>query len=379
MKPIKIVYTLILCTLLCNSCKKKDLPDQDFIDFALNVVQQIKYENEIPIVNAFDYDAFEKRVLKGVDIPKKDRERASEFIRENANPVKSILESVVSGADFHFVKFYRKDNEPHLIFRTYLNGGVSLEDWLLGVEDGQIVIYDAFAVVSGIHWSDDCRQKLCNYLGLYTEEVVNINKLIDINYLISNESYDVADSLLYWIMPQMHDNMYARTIELNLSSLNKPYETLQRLADEFIQTFPDEKRICAFYLMQGSIQHGLVDETIKHIYTLIDSTGDDPIYYLYQAWAFQQANANHYALQVLDSAINYMPHIFDLYLNKIDIYYSDYDYQECVDILYHIDSLFTPVDEDIQFFRENYGLLNEYEPFNKWAEEKAKTNKRRHS
>jgi hypothetical protein len=364
---------------LCSSCGRKDLPDQDFIDFALNVVQQIKYENEIPIINAFDYNEFEKRVLNGVDIPKKDRDRASEFIKENTGPAKSILESVVNGADFHFVKFYRKDNEPHLIFRTYLNGGVSLEDWLLGVKDDQIVIYDAFAIVSGINWSDDCRQKLCNYLGLYTEEVVNINKLIDINYLISNDGYEEADSLLYWVMPQMQQNMYARTIELNLSSLNKPYEKLQTLADEFIKTFPDEKRICTFYLMQGSIQYGLVDETIKHIYTLIDLTGDDPIYYLYQSWAFQQANANHYALQTLDSAIHYMPHIFDLYLNKLNIYYSDYNYQECVKLLYQIDSVFMPVDEDINFFRLNYSRLNEYKPFNKWIEEKEKTSKRKHS
>jgi hypothetical protein len=376
MKIIKTVSIFIIAAILFYSCGEKDLPDQDFIDFAKNIEQQINYENEIPIVNAFDYNEFEKRVLTGVDMSKNDMDRASEFIRGYTNPAKSILELVTGGANFRFIKFYRKNNEPHVIFRTYLNRGVSLEDWQLGVEDGKIMVYDAFAIVSGINWSDDCRQNLCNYLGLYTEEIINTNQLININYLVSEEDYNTADSLLYWVMPQMQENMYARTIEMRLSSLNRSYEDVQMLADKFTKTFPNEERISTFYLMQSSIRHGLIDETIKHIYTLIDLVGDDPVYYVYQSWVYQEANANQYALQALDSAIQYMPHIIDLYLNKISIYYLDYNYEKCVDILYRMDALFVPEEEDVSFFKTNYPLLNDYKPFNTWVEEKEKTNKK---
>jgi hypothetical protein len=368
----KTVLSWILCTVLFFSCKEKDLSDKEYIDFARNIERQINHENEILLTNAFDYDEFEKRVLAGLDLSRKEKEQASEFIRENMNPAKSLLELVINGADFHFVKFYRKDNKPHLIFRTYFHGGVSIEDWLLEVKDGEIIIYDAFEIISGIYWSDDYRQQLCNHLKLYTEEVININKLIDVNYLVSNDDYTLADSLLYWIMPQMQDNMYARTMELNLSSWNKSYEDMQTLASEFVKTFPDEKRIATFYLMQSSIYHGLADETINHIYTLIDLIGDDPVYYLHQTWAFQHANANQDALQTLDSAIRYMPHVFDLYLNKIDIYYSDCDYQQCVNLLYQVDSMFTSEEGDASFFKTSYPLLNEYKPFRQWLETKEK-------
>ena len=356
------------------SCGKKDLPDEDFIDFAREIVREINNGNEIPIVNAFDYNEFEKRVTTGIDINKKQKKNVSEFIRENTNPAMSILESVANGADFRFINFYRKENEPHLIFRTYLNGGVSLEDWVLGVKDGQIFIYDAFVIVSGINWSDDCRQKLCNHLGILTDETVNINKLIEVNYLIANGDYDEADSILYWIMPQMENNLYARTMEMNLYSVSLPYEDMKVLTDEFEKTFPNEKRISVFYLMQNSIYNGLADETLKHIYSLIKMIGDDPIYYVYQAWSFQQANADILALEMLDSAITYLPHVFDFYLNKLDVYYFDYDYQSCVDLLYQIDTLFTPEDEDIEFFKTNYEQLNEYEPFNKWIKSKEERN-----
>ena len=374
MEKYKLFCLFILFVVGLSSCREKELSDEDFINFARNIEKQMSNENEIPIITAFDYDEFEKRVLAGVDIPKKEKYKVSDFIRENVNPAMSILEMVMNGANFHFVNFYRKNNEPHIVFRTYFNGGVSLEEWVLGVKNGQIFIYDAFVIVSGIHWSDDCRQKLYNYLGIFTEEVMTINQLIEVNYLISNDNYAMADSLLYWIMPQMQNNMYARTIEMNLASLSKPYQNMQMLASEFEKTFPKEQRISVFYLMQSSIRHGLIDETTQHIYKLIDLLGDDPIYYVYQAWSFQQANVVQYALQMLDSAVHYMPYIFDLYLNKMDVYYSDSNYQACVDLLYQIDSLYVSHEEDVEFFQTNYTQLNQYEPFQIWKQSKGKTN-----
>jgi hypothetical protein len=172
-------------------------------------------------------------------------------------------------------------------------------------------------------------------------------------------------------MPQMQNNLYARTMELNLYWQSKPYEEIQMLAKNFIKTFPNEKRISAFYLMKSSIQHGLADETMKHIYTLIDLIGDDPVYYLYQSESFQYANANAHALQMLDSAICYMPYVIDLYSKKLDIYYSNLDYQACVHILHQIDTLCVLEDEDLTFFQTNYPKLNEYAPFNEWLRSKS--------
>ena len=370
MKKYKLLCLLILGIVWFHSCGEKDLSDESFIEFALEVEKQImNYENETPIANAFDYEEFEKFVLAGVDISQKDKNRVSEFIKKHTNPAMSILESVVNGADFRFVKFYRKNNVPHVIFRTYFHGSVSLEDWTLGMKKGQIRIYDAFAIVSGINWSDDCRQKLCNYLGIFTDEILNINKLIEINYLLANGDYAMADSMLYWVMPQMQNNLYARTIELNLSTQNKSYEEVQMLAKEFVKTFPNQQQISAFYLMQSSIQHGLADETLNHIYTLIDLLGDDPIYYVYQSWAFREARSPDYELQMLDSAIHYMPYVFDLYLNKLEVYYSNYNYSACVDLLYQMDSIFeSGGEEELEFFQTNYPKLKEYAPFNEWLQ-----------
>ena len=367
MKTIKYFFFFVLCIVL-TSCKEKDLPDEDFIDFANTIVQQLAFDDATPAINAFDYDEFEKRILANMNLSSEEKKQASDFIRNAENPITSLLESVRNGADIRFTKFYRKDAEPHIIFRIYSNGMVSIADWTLGVKKGEVRIFDAFLVELGIYWSDDYRQRLYNHLQIYTDEVININKLIETNYLISKEEYQQADSLLYWLMPQMQDNLYARTMELRLASFDKKYDDVQTMTEQFDKSFPQHKATSTYYLMQSAIQQGIVDETIQHIYTLIDSLGDDPIYYLYQAWAFQSSNSFKFALEYMDSVMLYIPGNIGLYLNKMDIYYYDSDYENCVNLLYHIDSLFSRSDNDVIFFSESYPLLKEYKPFIEWTE-----------
>ena len=194
----------------------------------------------------------------------------------------------------------------------------------------------------------------------------------NLNYYISNNDYSLADSIYSWIIPQMAHNLYARTMGLNLASMAKPYEEVQRLAADFSKTFPHETRIANFYLMQSAIYHGLADELINHIHELIAELGDDPIYYLYQSWAFQQADDKLLALQALDSAITYLPSIFDLYINKLDLYYDLKKHADCINMLYRIDYLFEPDEEDVAFMKTHYpDLLNE-KNFAEWANSRNK-------
>ncbi|MDR1459808.1 MAG: hypothetical protein LBI60_06310, partial [Bacteroidales bacterium] len=68
-----------------------------------------------------------------------------------------------------------------------------------------------------------------------------------------------------------------------------------------------------------------------------------------------------------------------LYMNKLNIYYTDYDYQQCMDLFYRMDSVFVFMDEDFSFFRMSFPLLEDYKPFNSWVEEKEKPDKQKNS
>lgn len=372
MKKIKIIMLIVGYFSLFVACKEKDLPDQSYIDFAKKIERELSQNNGLSLSMAFDYDMFEKRVFEGMNLSAKEKKEAQRLIRENTNPSKRILDIVYNGGDFYFVKFYRKNGKPHTIFRTYYNGGISLEDWELGVKEKQVRVYDAFAIISGIHWSEDSRQRIYNQLNVFSDETANINTLIEVNYYLSNDDYRTADSIYAQVIPQMKHNMYARTMGLNLASIAKSYEEVQTLAADFSNIFPDEDRISAFYLMQSAIHHGLIEESIAHIKELIAIVGDDPIYYVYQSWAFQQANENQFALESLDSAITYLPSIFDLYINKLDLYYDMKNYSECIHWLYRIDSLFEPNEEDAAFIKIHYPDLLHEKKFAEWEEKKNK-------
>ena len=255
-------------------------------------------------------------------------------------PGNTIVEAVINGADFHFVKFYRdENNQPKLVFRIYFNGGIVIEEWEVKAKKEQIVIQDVFSIVSGIKWSEDYRQRLNNYFNIVTEDVVNINRLIQVNMLVANEDYQIADSLLSYVLPSMQNYLYARVMEMNLASVLKDYEYVKDKANQFVKDFPSEERIAIFYSLQSAIGNGLIEEVNQHIEKLSIIVGNDPIYYVYRSWAFQRVEAYDYALQALDSVIANIPSLFDLYIEKMDIYYIQEQYDQLVKVLQFIDTL----------------------------------------
>lgn len=105
--------------------------------------------------------------------------------------------------------------------------------------------------------------------------------------------------------------------------------------------------------MQSAIQLGLTDKLSQHIDNLTNTLGNDPIYFVYQSWTYQRAGQLEMALQTLDSAIAYMPQVYDLYHNQLDIYYETARYDDFVKLLYRIDTLFAPTGEDVPFLKKH--------------------------
>ncbi|MBO4582033.1 MAG: hypothetical protein J5701_07105 [Bacteroidales bacterium] len=373
---LKSIFLLLTCVACLWSCNKKDLSDDAYINFAKQLEQAIITGNINEILTAFDTEAFLTAVTSGLELDEAQLNTAREYIQNYWNPAQLKIDNVNSGADFRFIKFYRTDQgEPRAVFRTYFNGSIAIEDFELFHTKDNIKIKDAFAVISGIKWSDDFRQQICNHLNIINEDVNHINKLILVNRAIYEEQLEQADSLLFYLLPSMQNYAYARIMELNLACLQYEYDHVQTLATSFLKDFPQYKSTAAFYLMQSALRNGLVDETNTHIATLISLLGDDPIYYVYSAWAYQNADAYDYALQSLDSAINYLPGMFDLYIDKMDIYYTLHQYDKLTDILYLIDERFYAGQEDVSYFRKRYPSAEKNENFARWIQNRQQNAK----
>lgn len=369
----KQIIFIICCMLLANmfyACKNKDVSDDKYIEFAKQIEQNIIEGNPEFLNQAFDYQIFYGYVLENMDLNKMQKAEAESYIKNNLRPGNTIVEAVINGADFHFVKFYRdENNQPKLVFRIYFNGGIVIEEWEVKAKKEQIVIQDVFSIVSGIKWSEDYRQRLNNYFNIVTEDVVNINRLIQVNMLVANEDYQIADSLLSYVLPSMQNYLYARVMEMNLASVLKDYEYVKDKANQFVKDFPSEERIAIFYSLQSAIGNGLIEEVNQHIEKLSIIVGNDPIYYVYRSWAFQRVEAYDYALQALDSVIANIPSLFDLYIEKMDIYYIQEQYDQLVKVLQFIDTLFIPNESDIDYFSKRYPKIVQNESFKIWKDQ----------
>ncbi|HOR82598.1 MAG TPA: hypothetical protein PLF32_08075 [Bacteroidales bacterium] len=368
MKKFTLIFLLSLtCSILLITCRQnKNVSDEEYLAFIDNVFKEI-YDGRTALLNAsVDYEEFAKRILaEGNDF---DKKKLIEFLQTYFKLGSMMADQIMDGADIRMIKFYRQDNVAHAIIRTYYNGGISVEDWELEKKDDIIMINDAFAIVSGIYWSDDWRTKAANQFSVVDDDVLLNYKLIEINELISVGAYEEADSSFFWVEQAIKNNLYGRTMKLNLASLSKSYEEVVAMSNAFLKSFPEQKNIAEFYQMQSAIQLGLTDKLSQHIDNLTNTLGNDPIYFVYQSWTYQRAGQLEMALQTLDSAIAYMPQVYDLYHNQLDIYYETARYDDFVKLLYRIDTFFAPTGEDVPFFEKTYPKLLKNKDFNTWKE-----------
>jgi tetratricopeptide (TPR) repeat protein len=365
------IIIIILCVLLCACKQNKSFSDDEYLAFINQLMQDLYQENPHSINQSVNIDAFAERILEKE--PAFDKKKLTQFLQTHFKPGNTMLEFITEGADIRFIRFYRQNDTAHAVFRTYYNGGISVEDWEFGQKDGQITINDAFSVVSGIHWSDDWHIKACNNFNIVTDYTILIDQLMEINAMISKGEYEKADSAFFWIEQACKNNLYGRTMQLNLTSLHLSYAEMQEVALNFLKTFPQHKHISEFYLLQSAIVNGLSDKVDQHVANLNPLLGNDPIYFVYQSWALNHAKRLDESLQMLDSAILYMPQVYDFYHNKLDLYYETGKYTELIKQLYSIDSIFAPTDKDVPFFENNYPELRKMKEFNEWKSNRLLT------
>ncbi|MDR1792291.1 MAG: hypothetical protein LBR36_02455 [Bacteroidales bacterium] len=369
-------YMVVIFTIgfVFVSCCKKDLSDDQYIAFAQQIEQDLNQGNDSLLKNSFDTNTFKERILAGVDENEQKNPKLDKILQNPPIYFSKISNSIENGADFRFLRFYRDaEKKPHAIFQTYgSDGSIALEDWYLKAEKGQVKICDIFDLISGIFWSDESRYQICSSLGLFTDNFLKNNNLINAGLLISEAKYKKADSILQPILKKEPNNLYARTIELNLMSNSKTYEQTHALAEQFIKDFPAQKRTATFYLLQSSIRHGLVDESIEHINTLRELLGETPLWNTYLAFSYQSANEFDYALQYLDSAIAQMPN-YSLYMSKLDVAYSAENYAKCMEAIMQSDALYSTDNADIIRYKQAYPKLSQSIDFQQW--ETTLTNK----
>lgn len=366
------IASALLFSLALSGCthRAKVLTKDEYMSFVGEIMESAYQEvpNLEVFNNAFDKKAFADKILKFGDIPKSYKKNLLAYIDDYFKPGDDMIEKVKDGADYQLLKFYIKNDTAHVMFRIY-TGNIAIEDWALAVHKKQIFVNDIFTAISGLSLSYEWNMNACSYFSIYSDCFLINKKLIDINAFVADEQFSKADSVFNLIDQATTNNIYAKTLKMNLIHKNQTLDSLKKYCKHFLKIFPEHKETAIFYCLQSAVNQGNIGEVEKYCDTLEKITGSDPLFFLYYAWTYKAANDYPSSLKMLDSLTSHIPTIYFFYNYKLDLYYAMKDVEGFVNQLNEIDKLFESSENDVPFYENTYPDMKTQSAFIEWKKQ----------
>jgi tetratricopeptide (TPR) repeat protein len=330
MKIIKISPGLFILILLmffsCNSKNKekqtsdKVVPDSVTVTvFARQIQSSVNDCDPDFYNNAFD-KAYIKNLISQNSIvySSMDIDFGKKFFENNFKIGDFSVSVVEKGGDFRFVRYYKKEGQHHVVFRTYQDYGMTIDDFVVDTVKGQLKIKDGFIYNLSTSFSNNvCYNVLFEVMNKTNPESATKN-ILDANTLLKNGKSKEAKLLLLKNKELLKEYPYYRQLYIqSIYESDKPHfvANLEQLRTDGF----DERSVMLHKLLFYS-NSGMVAETEKTINQLIEETGDDPIYLIFFGKANFYAGNYSDALFCYNEAEKGMPLIWDLWYGKLECY-----------------------------------------------------------
>ncbi|MBP1672535.1 MAG: hypothetical protein H6Q25_350 [Bacteroidetes bacterium] len=316
--------------LAVTSCKKTNQQNSDkitldslhIIDFALQIEQSILNGDTATYINAFDKEYLKKKLqdnsiaFSSLDAP------VGKFYFENyfIRIATAATTAIDNSGDFHFIKYYIKDGEHHIVMRTYRDYSIVINDWIVGLVDNQIKIQDGFLYNNSSTLSND----LIYYLHYNVMEITNPDgatpKLAKANGLLASGKEKEALKILEKNKPFL--KQYPQFWQIYIPALYendvKNYITnLEKLKEEGI----DHRCILLNKLLFYS-NNGNSKASQEIIEAMIPLTGDDPIYLFLFGKALSVEEDYKNAIICFENLETGLPLFWDIWCEKLNCYYQ---------------------------------------------------------
>jgi len=328
MKIINVSFRLLILLVLfsCNSKNKENqtsnkvVPDSVSVTlFARQIQSSVTNCDPAFYNNAFD-KAFIKNIISKNSIvySSMDTDFGKDFFEKNFQMGDFSVSAIDNGGDFKFVSYYKKDGKHHVVFRTYQDFGMKIDDFVVDSVKGKLKIKDGFIYNLSTSFSNSvCYNVLFEVMNKTNPEGAT-KIILDASTLLQNGKSKDAKLLLLKNKELLKEYPYYWQFYIqSIYECDKPHfvSDLEKLrADGF-----DERSIMLHELLFYS-NSGMVEETKEIVSQLITETGDDPIYLLFFG------KANFYAGNYIDALFCYneaekgMPLIWDLWYGKLECY-----------------------------------------------------------
>ena len=324
-----IVLTICLLGLIgLQSChhKEKNTPtiepvalnEQTVTAFARDIADKIVHEHADALNNAFDEEYIRQLVSENSIVYSGfDVDGGKEYFEKCLHIGDQAVKAVSNGGDFTFVKYYAKDQDHHIVFRTYDDFNLNFMDFVVDTVQGVLKIKDGFIYNMGSLLSKNIEYSMLFNLMLQT----NPNDEVQWLQKIQEQTLNGQSAKALQILTEHKDGLkeyplYYQLFIANLyqSSPKTFIAQLDKLKDEV------DDRYLLLHKLLYYVNEGKVTETESTINELIPHTGDDPIYLLFYAKSCLLAKDYQRALDCLTTAESALPLLWDLWYSELQCY-----------------------------------------------------------
>lgn len=268
-------------------------------------IKQLVSENTI-VANGFDVqggqDFFNKCLLVG----------------------NKAVAAVNNGGDFTVAHCYVKDNQYHIVFRTYDDFTIDFADYIVDTVKGKLKLKDAFLFSKGCLLSKDVESQMLFELMLLTNPDADVHWLKDAAELSQQKQYAKSLELLKMHKETLKD--YAQFHQFYIADLSQTSRNfiadLDALKDEI-----DERTILLHKLLylvnvpKSNSGNASLTQTEETIDQLIKHCGDDPVFLFLYGVKKMDVNCSD-ALECFETVKKSMPYVWDLWMSELKCYVS---------------------------------------------------------
>ena len=328
MKKTIILTFCLICVIGLQGCHKKanteqtvepvELNEQTVTAFAQGIADKIVHEQADALNNAFDEEHIRQLVSENSIVYSGfDVDGGKEYFENCLHLGNQAVKAVSNGGDFAFVKYYVKDQQHHIVFRTYDDFNLNFMDFVVDTVQGVLKIKDGFIYNMGCLLSKNIEYSMLFNLMLQTnpndethwlqtaqEQTINGQSARALQILTEHQEGLKEYPLYYQLLIA---NLYQSNPKNFIAQLDK-------LKDE------TDERYLLLHKLLYYFNEGKVTETENTVNELIPHTGDDPIYLLFYAKSCLNAKEYQRALDCLITAESALPLLWDLWYSELQCY-----------------------------------------------------------
>ncbi|WP_298519934.1 hypothetical protein [uncultured Kordia sp.] len=315
--------------------------DEAYIEFAKKLEQSIhtkKPDFFDESVNLASFFSFSQKELEGSLNKRRILNAAKPILKFGKN----ISSSILFEKDFKFVRFYKENGVPHIIFRIYSPQFINFVDFTVGIKKDTLVLNDAYNFISGINFSDIISDIYYKSINSNSASLSNVKTYRKIQSGIEVGTYEEAYNLLTSIPEKNRDALHYQFLLIAASNLDDD-KFLEVIAQLKAQK-PDDKRLHAYLDFRKNVITGDIDQLNTAIDALKEYVGEDPVFDLFRGLMYYYQGDSETSSSFFNHLIANVPDFYDAYLYKLCNYILDDKTTEALEIVVQIKDRFS-IDE----------------------------------